>query len=426
MKPHTFALMTAMTIFAATAMPIQPAAQETHSQIRYLVKDLGTLGGTASVAYSVNHRGWVVGAASLRGNTAQHAVLWRTGRKTDLGTLGGPNSTAFFPLNDRGEVSGFSDTPNPDPYGEDFCGFGTHLICNPFVWQDGVRTPLPTLGGNNAIANEVNNRGEVGGVAETSTPDPTCVAPQVLQALPVVWEKGKIEELPTFPGDPDGFVNAINDIGQAVGASGKCYTAEPGIHALLWEDGSITDLGNLGGTMNHFPQDINNQGQVVGFSALPNNATIHGFLWENGVMTDLGTLVGDFWSFASSINSKRQVVGWSCNSDFSLCRAFLWQNGVMTDLNSLISAESPLSLLIAYSINDRGEIVGEALQKSTGQIHAYSATAECDEVNCEAVSFPVAQVANNAPKISLPHNVRKQLRRQLRIGRFGALLTAPQ
>src|ERR1700737_4386739 len=120
MKPNTFTLVTAMTVFAALAMPIRLAAQDPEEQPRYSVTDLGTLGGTSSVAYSVNHRGWVAGAASLPGNTAQHAVLWRKGRKMDLGTLGGPNSTAFFPLNDRGEVSGFSDTPSPDPYGEDF------------------------------------------------------------------------------------------------------------------------------------------------------------------------------------------------------------------------------------------------------------------------------------------------------------------
>jgi probable HAF family extracellular repeat protein len=418
MKP-TLTLNTAITILAL-AIPLRLAAQD------YRVTDLGTLGGTSSVANSVNKRGWVAGAASLPGNTAQHAVLWRMGRKTDLGTLGGPNSTAYFPLNDRGEVSGFSDTATPDPFGEDFCGFGTHLVCLPFVWQKGVRTPLPTLNGNNAIANEVNNRGQVGGVAETSTPDPTCVAPQFLQAEPVIWEKGKIEQLPTFPGDPDGFVNAINDNGQAVGASGQCYTALPGIHALLWQNGSATDLGNLGGTWNHFPQDINNQGQVVGFSNLPNDAATHAFLWtkDDGIQ-DLGTLPGDSWSFAFGINSNGQVVGQSCNMDFSVCRAFLWQEGLMMDLNSLIPAASPLFLLDALNINSRGEIVGGALL-STGEVHAFLATPECDEVDREAASYSVTQIPSDPTKVPLPKDVRKLLRRQLRFGRFGPTLTGPQ
>jgi probable HAF family extracellular repeat protein len=418
MKPHTLAVITAIAIFAV-AMPIHLAAQD-RQQLRYSVIDLGTLGGTSSVAYSVNHRGWVAGAASLPGNTAQHAVLWRKGRKMDLGTLGGPNSTAFFPLNDRGEVSGFSDTPSPDPYGEDFCGFGTHLVCLPFVWQNGVRTPLATLGGNNAIANEVNNRGQVGGVAETTTPDPTCVAPQVLQAEPVVWEKGKIEELPTFPGDPDGFVNAINDIGQAVGASGQCYTAAPGIHALLWQNGSATDLGNLGGTRTHFPQDINNQGQVVGFSNLPNDTATHAFLWtEDEGIQDLGTLPGDFWSFAFGISGKGQVVGQSCNMDFSVCRAFLWKEGLMMDLNSVIPAASPLSLLVAFNINSREEIVGQALL-STGEVHAFLATPcdkeQTDNEGCEIGAEGTTAIrgpTNEHPQLAVPENVRKLLRQRL-------------
>jgi len=411
MKP-TLTLNTVITIFAL-AIPLRLAAQN------YRVTDLGTLGGTSSVANSINKRGWVAGAASLPGNTAQHAVLWRMGRKTDLGTLGGPNSTAYFPLNDRGEVSGFSDTATPDPFGEDFCGFGTHLVCLPFVWQKGVRTPLPTLNGNNAIANEVNNRGQVGGVAETSTPDPTCIAPQVLQAEPVIWEKGKIEQLPTFTGDPDGFVNAINDNGQAVGASGQCYTALPGIHALLWQNGSATDLRNLGGTWNHFPQDINNQGQVVGFSNLPNDAATHAFLWtEDDGIQDLGTLPGDSWSYAFGINSKGQVVGQSCNMDFSVCRAFLWRDGVMTDLNSLIPAASPLSLLAALSINSREEIVGPALL-STGEVHAFLATPcgkeQADNEGCETGAEGTTAVrgaTSEHPKPAIPENVRKLLRQR--------------
>ena len=425
MKPQTFALITAITVVAALALLIPLAAQGQGEQPRYSVTDLGTLGGTSSVAYSVNARGWVAGTASLTGDTARHAVLWRKETMTDLGTLGGPNSTAFFPLNDKGEVSAFSDTPNPDPYGEDFCGFGTNLVCLPFVWQNGQKTQLPTLGGNNAIANEVNNQGLVGGVAETNSLDPTCVAPQVLQALPVVWENGNISELPTFSGDPDGFVNAINDSGQAVGASGQCYTAQPGIHALLWQNGSVTDLGNLGGTMNHFPQDINNQAQVVGFSSLPNNTTVHGFLWENGAITDLGTLPGDFWSFAFSINSKGQVVGQSCNSDFSVCRAFLWQKGVMTDLNSLISAGSALSLLVAYNINDRREITGQGFDQDTGASPAFSAI-PCNQAGCEDAYSSVAQVSSDPRKVALPENVRQFLRRQMRFGRFRATLTGPQ
>src|SRR5712692_8831328 len=142
MKSRTLTWFTAITLFTALALPLQLAAQHTH----YTVTDLGTLGGTFGEANALNNKAWVVGDATLPGDTALHAVLWRKGLRTDLGTLGGPNSIAAA-LNERGEVTGFSDTSTPDPLKEDSCGFGTNLVCLPFAWQNGMMTPLPTLGG---------------------------------------------------------------------------------------------------------------------------------------------------------------------------------------------------------------------------------------------------------------------------------------
>jgi hypothetical protein len=45
----------------------------------------------------------------------------------------------------------------------------------------------------------------------------------------------------------------------------------------------------------------------------------------------------------------------------------------MADLNTLIPADSPLQLLAAFSINDRGQIAGLGVT-SSGEVHAYLAT----------------------------------------------------
>jgi probable HAF family extracellular repeat protein len=399
MKSKKLNWITTGIVFLALTIPIQLTAQHTH----YTVIDLGTP-GTFSWAVLLNNRGQASGFSTFPGDGNHHAVLWQGGVMIDLGTLGGPNSTAFG-ISARGEIAGFAETSTPDPLAEDFFGSGNHLISLPFVWQNGMMTTLPTLGGNNGAGIGINNQGQVVGEAENATPDPTCVGPpQVLEVKPVIWTKGKVQELPTFPGDPKGLALNINGRGQAVGWSGDCITG--GVHALLWDKGTVTDLGNLGGTINNFALNINYQGQVVGNSALPGNTTDHAFLWEDGVMTDLGTLPGDVGSGAGGINSKRQVTGISCDVNFN-CRAFLWQNGVMTGLNDLIPADSPLFLINASAINARGQIAGLAFQTSTGEFHAFLATPIHGEVAGENAR------GHRGGKVVLPANVRKMLRENL-------------
>ena len=75
---------------------------------------------------------------------------------------------------------------------------------------------------------------------------------------------------------------------------------------------------------------------------------------------DLGTLGGTF-SLAGGINNKGEVVGPSFSAPGPTSgspRAFLWRNGIMHDLNALVPPDSPLYLLVAYGINDSGEIAG--------------------------------------------------------------------
>src|SRR6516162_10636437 len=186
---------------------------------RYTVTDLGP---TTFAFPGINNRGLVAGAVLLADGVTQNAFLWQKGMRTDLGTLGGPNSSAFSRPNERGQVAGNAETATPDPLGEDFCAYGTHLICLAFVWQNGTMTPLATLGGNNSWATGgANNRGQVAGFAENATPDATCGVPS-LEGKPVIWTNGTIRELPTFPGDQDGSVLAINERGQAAGVSSDC------------------------------------------------------------------------------------------------------------------------------------------------------------------------------------------------------------
>jgi probable HAF family extracellular repeat protein len=444
MKSSTLTCIAALAALAALVTPIQLAAQgdgEHHKKpTHYTVIKLGNpLGGTASAAQGINNRGWVDGDSSLTGDATEHAVLWRNGKVTDLGTLGGLNSSGG-PVNDAGVIAGWAQTSTVDPLGENW---GLEFGCTPsggscqgyknlvlgFLWKNDVMTALPTLGGNNSLTSftqGANSRGQVVGLAENATQDPTCMAPQVFDWEAVIWgpRVGEIHELRPYPGDSVGAAWGINDNGEAVGGSGICALPSTAdiVHAVLWQEGSLTDLGSLGGVTNNFAFAINNRGQIVGQSDLPGDATWHAFLWtKENRMQDLGTLPGDFSSVAYGINNKGQVVLDSCDVNFN-CRVALWQEGVMTDLNTLTPLGS-LYLVSPFAINDRGEIAGLGCvisngACSSGQLALLAIPCD-DEGECEAGSSP-------SQKIILPDNVRQQLRQRQGFGRFGAGLMRPQ
>jgi probable HAF family extracellular repeat protein len=436
MKPRILVLITVITVLAALTVPVQLLVYgQNRQQLHYNVTDLGTLGGTFSWAEGINNRGWVDGFSTLPGETCvplppppgcdEHAFLWRDGVMTDLGTLGGPNSGAGFwgrRPNERGQIAGAAQGSSADPSGEDFCGFFNNFfsepfapfVCLPFVWRDGVITPLPTLEGNGG-ASQINNSGMIAGGVDGK---PDC-APGTPHPRPVLWEDGELHELPLLAGTLYGGPNAINEKGQAVGVLVSDCAASVA-SAALWEHESVTYLGSLGGKANDEAVSINNEGQVVGFSSLPGDAVFHAFFWSKADgMKDLGTLPGDVFSFAAGINGESQIVGTSFDTNGNP-HPFLEQNGLMTDLNTLIPASSPWNLLFAFDINDRGEIVGLAFDTTTQEFHAYLAAPSNEDV-ASAASAAQGKTSQR-PRVLLPENVRKLLR-QRRFGRFGAPLT---
>jgi len=373
-EPHATAPLTAL-------VQLSPNRQ-------YHVAYLPTLGGTRTRPTGINNRGWVAGFANRLGNATRVAALWRDGSIDTLGTLGGPNSGVLWPgLNNGDMIVGIAETAQLDPLGEEwsctaFFPSVTGHICRGFVWESGVMTALPTLGGYQGFATGVNGRGQVVGWAETPVHDPTCNAPQVLQFRAVLWEpkSGAMRELPPLPGDSTSAATAINESGQVVGISGACDIAVgefSALHSVLWDNGTVTDIGNLGGDAWHTPMDINERGDIVGFSnpagVVGADLSPHAFLWTSqGGIQDLGTFPGDDNSQALGINVRGQVVGVSSGPSGN--RAFLWENGVMRDLNDLVGPAFPDHLLVAQHINDAGVIVGRAVPQGTNNQVPFVAT----------------------------------------------------
>ncbi len=358
-------------------------ASTAFAQQSYRITDMGLNHSTDnfSMVMGLNNEGWaenmdgVVNPPIKSTSTtiaSGRAVINAHGRNIDLGTLGGKNSwTNYGGINDRGEAVGLAETSVPDPDGEDMCAFGTKLTCRPFLWREGHMMALPTLGGNNGQASAINNRGQIVGISETKVQDSGCPANKPGKIIsPAFWEKGEVRPLPTVDGDPDGFVQGINDQGQAVGSSGNCSNIAT--HAVLWENDTASQLPDLGLDGND-AYAINDHGQAVGY--VSTGTTIVASLWPNGThsaVKNLGILPGDGAAFATGINKRGQVVGSTFNSQ-GWSRGFIWQDNVMTDLNTLISKDSNLSIIAASNINERGQISGMATVKSgpdEGKIHA--------------------------------------------------------
>ena len=153
---------------------------------------------------------------------------------------GGNSWNNYGGINDRGEAVGYSETADPDPSGEDICGFHTHLTCVPFLWREGHMRALPTLGGNNGQASAINNRGEVVGFAEDGAVDPTCPAGKTNNRIRCrrCGKEATSKLFPLLGNDKDGLANGINNRGQAVGYTGTCMTA----HAVMWKDDNVYPL----------------------------------------------------------------------------------------------------------------------------------------------------------------------------------------
>ena len=323
--------------------------------------DLGVLpGGSSSDADYISASGRITGFSQnglidpLTGFPEVRAVVWtKDGQIVDLGTFGGTGSVPNA-INDLGDVVGAAQNAIADPFA--FCGCGTQT--RGFLWKKGVLLDVGTLGGPDAFALFVNNRGQVAGISYTdSTPNPSTGIPTV---HPFLLENGRMKDLGTLGGlglQPFPEVNALNSRGEVAGASP--LAGDEAHHAFLW-DRTLRDLGTLGG-INSEAFWVSDSGLVVGRADFsPQSTNHHAFLWKNGVMTDLGVLGPCLNSTAIGVNSRGQAIG-----DTGACPdggggpSFFSEHGQpMVDINTLVLPGSDIEVVDAFYINDAGVVAG--------------------------------------------------------------------
>jgi probable HAF family extracellular repeat protein len=354
-------------------------------------KDLGTLPGGSSSSVWISDNGLIAGEAEngqldpLNPGFPQiHAVLWKHGAISDLGTLNGGYQSIAHAVNSAGQVVGYSLNTIDDPdsmYGS-FYGIA-YQQTRAFLWQNGVMQDLGTLDtGTNAMALLVNERGQIAGDSYTSTdPSPSCsydVSFFPLTTGGFLWENGKMTDLGGFGGTCT-VVTGLNNQGQVIGISN--LVGDQSYHPYLWDPHArrhLRDLGTLGGNF-ATAEAMNDIGDVVGNADLTGDLVTHATLWRHGRITDLGTVGTDLCSIGFSINSARQVVGISSpDCTFAEANAFLWERGgPMIDLNDFVPPDSDLHLRAGATINDRGEIAVAGLR--TNGFAGSALLIPCDE-----------------------------------------------
>lgn len=247
------------------------------------------------------------------------AFIWQNGVRRDLGSLGG-GGTLPFALNDAGQVVGHSWTNDGDAHA--------------FLWQNGTMRDLGTLGAPSvpgqiiSSATGINATGQIVGGSQISNGSQRAF----------LWQNGRMTRLASLD-RVYSLALAIDNLGRIVGEFGQ-----PTAKAFRWTEGTVRSLGTLGGTST---ASAISAGKIVGWYGIDASHP-RAFIWQSGVMTDLGTLGGD-WITAEGINPLGQVVGYGRTAGSNIMRAYVWENGVMTNLG----------MGQAHGINRNGWIVGE-------------------------------------------------------------------
>ena len=274
------------------------------------MENLGTLpGGTYSAGRAVSADGSViVGHSGVPVGSFEfaHASRWTGGVMTDLGTLGGNNSTAYGVSDNGSVVVGYSYLAS---------GF-TRAFC----WTGGVMTNLGTLPGAGWVSSVAYGVSGNGSVVVGY-----CNKPQANSNCAFRWTNGVMINLGTLKKGMFSEAWAASANGSVVVGTSD---SSNGSRAFRWTGGVMTNLGTLPGQPYSYGRAVSGDGsKVVGYSSDGSEYTVpasgsvlstgRAFLWTAALgMVDLNTYLGvdpAHWTLreARGISADGStVVGW--------------------------------------------------------------------------------------------------------------------
>lgn len=250
------------------------------------MQPLDAVDDLSTEAHAINESGTIAGAVvSGNGDEAEMMpALWLEGAYSPLPTIDDKQGSARA-INDAGFVAGHTiEQP------------GNQIL----IWQDNTITE--TIPSDNGLVqvNGLNNQNQIVGLIHDEAGNSAFL-----------WQDGEFEALGALGGQ-NSIAYDINDSGQIVGAA----SLEEGLatHAFLWQDGEMSDLGTPADDPNATSRalGINSSGEIVGEAQVGD--VMHAVLWQNEQIIDLNTLLPDDsdWELlrtAVSINEKGWIAG---------------------------------------------------------------------------------------------------------------------
>ena len=267
--------------------------------------DLGTLGGANSTALDINDQGEIVGWADTESGV-QHAFFYQGGLMEDIGASAGPGTSVANSINYVSRVVGtYTEAGRPHAFVWDN---GSLRFLKDFYAQ-GCRSPGSeafAIGETNYMVGrifcDVGNGGRYEAV-RWQTPDAYVLLDHTgggYHAPPFVWN------------------SVAYDINRGITATGRTKDIEQMVRWRNTPPGRDTILPLPAGTYDPgFPDDgaraINNEGAVVGRVQRDSDGTWRAYYWSGPGTTaiDLGTLPGGKNSYAADLNELSMVVGTS-------------------------------------------------------------------------------------------------------------------